>query len=193
MLQTTPLVLLSSGADRGEGFGERVAIADTAFDQAQQRDLIALDDFGYSNPSGEVFEGPMRRPDSHPRRALHLAPEPGIDGGLGHQGPAVSDLNGDGSALMSSSAHRMEDPPGCSGNIGVTYVYIAQGSTVTGTTGWTRYRIDPPSTDGDGALLFGWGDGECARQPLLFVSEHARDVGNVPAAGQVYIYRVLSP
>jgi len=192
MLQTTPLVLLSSAPTSGEGFGERVAIADTAFDQAQQKDLIALDDFGYNNPSGEVFEGPIAASGQPSTPALHLAPEPGIDGGWATKAPAVSDLNGDGLPDVVVGSPN-GDPPGCSGNIGVIYVYIAQGSTATGTTGWTRYRIDPPSTDGDGALLFGWATVSVPGSPLLFVSEHARDVGNVPAAGQVYIYRVLSP
>jgi FG-GAP repeat/FG-GAP-like repeat len=192
MLQTTPLVLLSPAPTGGEGFGSRVAIADTAFDQAQQKDLIALDDFGYNSPSGEVFEGPIAASGQPSTPALHLAPEPGIDGGWATKAPAVSDLNGDGVPDVVVGSPN-GDPPGCSGNIGVTYVYIAQGSTATGTTGWTRYRIDPPSTDGDGALLFGWGTVSVPGSQLLFVSEHARDVGTVPAAGQVYIYRVLSP
>ena len=75
----------------------------------------------------------------------------------------MSDLNGDGLPDVVVGAPNAA-PPGCLG-VGVTYVYLAQGSLATGTTGWTRYRIDPPSLDGDGAQLFGWCDGERARQP----------------------------
>ena len=91
-----------------------------------------------------------------------------------------------------SSAHRMGIHPGAWQHRRDLRVHRA-GIDRDGDDGRARYRIDPPSMDGDGALLFGWGTVSVPGSQLLFVSEHARDVGTVPAAGQVYIYRVLSP
>jgi FG-GAP repeat protein/VCBS repeat protein len=189
MLQTTPIVLLSPAPFGGEGFGARVKVGDAVYDAAHQMDLVALDDFGNGNPTGDVFQGPIAASGQPSTPALHLAPESGRDGGWATKAPAVSDLNSDGLPDVVVGSPNA-DPPGCSGNIGVTYVYLAQGSIATGTTGWTRYRIDPPSPDGD-ALLFGWSTVSAPGSSLLFVGEHARNVGGVTAAGQVYIYKVL--
>jgi hypothetical protein len=190
MLQTTPIVLLSPAPYGGQGFAAEVVIADTAFDPAQQKDLVALDDFDNGNPSGEIFQGPIAASGQPSTPALHLSPESGIFGGWATKDGAVSDLNGDGLPDVVVGAPNAA-PPGCLG-VGVTYVYLAQGSLATGTTGWARYRIDPPSLDGD-AQLFGWSTVSVPGTHLLCVGEHARNVGTVTSAGQVYVYKVLSP
>jgi hypothetical protein len=190
MLQTTPIVLLSSAPYSGQGFAANVVIADTVFDPAQQNDVVALDDYRNGNPSGEVFQGPIAASGQPSTPALHLSPQSGIFDGWATKDGAVSDLNGDGLPDVVVGAPNAA-PPGCLG-VGVTYVYLAQGSLATGTTGWTRYRIDPPSLDGD-AQLFGWSTVSVPGTHLLFVGEHARNVGTVTSAGQVYVYRVLSP
>ena len=193
MLQTTPIVLLPAAPYSGQGFAANVIIADTVFDPAQQKDVVALDDYRNGNPSGEVFQGPIAASGQPSTPALHLSPESGIFDGWATKDGAVSDLNGDGLPDVVVGAPNAA-PPGCLG-VGVTYVYLAQGSLATGTTGWTRYRIDPPSLDAgaNNAQLFGWSTVSVPGSHLFFVGEHARDVGTVAAAGQVYIYRVLSP
>ncbi len=191
MLQTTPLVLLSPSPFAGQLFAGHAVIADVVPDQTGQLDLIALDHWGTDTPSGEVFQGPIAASGQPSTPALHLAPEPGIGTSWATNAGAISDLTGDGLPDVVVGAPNA-DPPGCSGNIGVTYVFVAQGSQATGTTGWTRYRIDPPSIDGD-ALLFGWSTVSVPGSPLFFVGEHARNIGSVTSAGQVYIYKVLAP
>lgn len=193
MLQTTPVVLLSAAPYGGQGFAANVVIADTVFDPTQQQDVVALDDFRNGNPGGEIFQGPIAASGQPSTPALHLSPETGIFDGWATKDGAVSDLNGDGLPDVLVGAPNAA-PPGCPG-VGVTYVYLAQGSLATGTTGWTRYRIDPPSLDAgaNNAQLFGWSTVSVPGTHLFFVGEHARDVGTVTSAGQVYIYKALSP
>jgi hypothetical protein len=192
MLQTTPLTLVAPSSANDPYFGGEVVVGDVIPDAGNQADLVALDTPGNDMPGGDIFQGPILASGQPATPALHLAPEDGRGDWFATKGAAVSDLTGDGLPDVVVGAPNA-DPPGCSGNVGVTYVFVAQGSPATGTTGWTRYRIDPPSLDGDGALLFGWSTVSVPGSRLLFVGEHARDVGSVAAAGQVYIYRILAP
>ena len=60
MLQTTPIVLLSSAPYSGQGFAANVVIADTIFDPAQQKDVVALDDYRNGNPERRRIPGAHR-------------------------------------------------------------------------------------------------------------------------------------
>jgi hypothetical protein len=183
MVQTTPVILLAGAPQQGDWFGGRVAIGELTGDPASQKDLLAQDSQQSNSKTADVFQGPIFASGQPSTPSLRLSPAAGMTNGWGTTGAAISDLTADGLTDVVVGAPNTPDSGSCT-NVGSVYVFIAQGTLAIGTTGWSRYLIQPPTLTGDTSSgAFGWSAATVPGSPFVFVG----------AKGQVYIYKVLAP
>jgi hypothetical protein len=190
MVQVTPIVLTSSTPQQDDDFGAHVAIGELTGDPAGQTDLLALDYLSSPERTADVFDGPIVSTGQSLIPSLRLAPQEGMSRGWATTGAAIADLTGDGLGDVVVGAPNAPDSGSCD-SVGAVYVFIALGTTATGTTGWTRYMLQPPTVDVNFGA-FGWSTVTVPGTSLIFIGEHGRDIGGI-AAGQVYVYKVLAP
>jgi len=191
MAQTTPVVLLSPAPQAGGTFGGHVAVGELTGDVGAQADLLTLDLAGGAEPTGDVFAGPLMADSQPSTPTLRISPEAGLTAGWATTGAAVADLTGDGLSDVVVGAPNTSTA-GCQNSIGTTYVFVAQGTAATGTTGWTRYYIQPPTVDPDFGG-FGWTAVTVPGSALIFIGDNGRNVGSVTGAGQVFVFKMLAP
>ena len=127
--------------------------------------------------------GPIVATDQIARSPSHaaLAPAGGVcpaGGPRRVQLSPTSTATGFGDAVVRST--ECTDSGSCD-SVGAVYVFIAQGTAATGTTGWTRYLLQPPTVDVNFGA-FGWSTVTVPGSSLIFIGEHGRDVGSVSAA-----------
>jgi hypothetical protein len=189
MVQVAPIVLTSSTPQLDDDFGSHVAIGELTGDPAGQNDLLALDYLSSPQRTADVFDGPIVATGQSTIPSLRLAPQAGMSRGWATTGAAIADLTGDGLGDVVVGAPNAPDSGSC-GSVGAVHVFVAQGTTGTGATGWTRYLLQPPTV---GPGQFGWSTVTVPGTSLIFIGENGRDVGSVTQAGQVYIYKVLAP
>jgi hypothetical protein len=185
VLASTPVIISSPSPHRADHFANRVEVANLDGDPSGQLDALALDGWDSPEVSGDVASAPLLATGQTTVPTLRLGTRPGLALGWGTRGAALSDLDTNGLTDIVVGAPNAPDS-GCL-NIGIAYVYLAQGTPAGGTTGWAQYSIQPPDT---ARHNFGWATAAASGSPLLFVSETGRVIDGV-AAGQVYIYRVL--
>jgi FG-GAP repeat len=186
-LATSPLVLVSPSPSSGDMFSAHVGTGNLDADPSGQVDALALDYWGGQETTGDVFPGPLLASGQTSTPSLRLTTRSGYSDGWGTRGASIADLTSDG--LVEVVVGAPNTPDGACNNIGIAYVYVAQGS-VSGIGGWMRYTIQPPSVDTDFGG-FGWSTATVAGSPIIVISEHGRNFGSVTGAGQVYIYRVI--
>lgn len=188
-LQVAPIILTAPSPQAGDNFGAHVASGDLDGAPGGHLDLLAMDYWTAGETTADVFPGPILASGQTPVPALRLIPRGGLTRGWATRGAAVADVNGDGLDDVVVGAPNTPDNATCN-SMGTTYVFLAQGSMATGTTGWQRYSMQAPSVDTDFGG-YGWSTAAESGSPLVLIGEHGRNVGSVQMAGQVYIYRVL--
>jgi hypothetical protein len=187
-LHPTPRILTSAAPAAGDEFGAHVAAGRLTGLPDGQVDLLAIDYWTAPATGAEVFPGPVVSSGQTSLPALQFTATPGYATGWATRGASIADLNGDG--LSDVVVGTPNTPDGACNSVGTAYVFFADGTTATGTTGWATFRIEPPVLDRDFGG-FGWSTATVAGSPLIFIGENGRDVGSVSSAGQVYIYRVI--
>ncbi len=191
-LSSSPLILLSPSPARADHFANHVAAGDLDGHPSGTIDALALEGWGNGETAAHVFPGPLMASGQASLPALRLQPRTNLSFGWGTRGAAIADLDANGLSDVVIGAPNAPDSGGCS--TGILYVFLAQGTTASGTTGWERLTIQAPSQDADFAG-FGWAasvaPGSSPGSSLIIVSEHGRNIGTVVGAGQVYIYRML--
>lgn len=188
VLASTPVILSGPSPATFDHFASRVAVANLDGDPSGQVDALALDHWDSSEITGDVFVGPLLASGQTTSPSLRIAPRPGLTTGWGTRGAALADFDANSLTDIVVGAPNAPDA-GCN-SIGIAYVFLAQGTPATGTTGWVRLSIQPPTTDGDYSA-FGWSAATAAGSPLIVIGERDRDLGGGVHAGQVYIYRVI--
>lgn len=182
LLAAAPLRLNGPSPAASQHFGHRVAVGnlDGVTAPGVHDDALAF----VGEAGAAVFPGPIVASGQTSVPALDLTLRTDLTGGWITRNAAIADLDGNGLLDVVGGAPNT----GCN-SVGVAYVFLAQGTLATATTGWTRHTIFAPTRDPDFAA-FGWSTAAVDGSPLVVVGEHGRDVGSVTGAGQVYIYRV---
>jgi hypothetical protein len=188
VVAAVPIVLSGPSPTSRDHFGNRVDVANLDGDTSGQLDALSLDFWDSADITGDTFVGPLLAAGQPTSPPLGIAPRVGLTKGWGTRGAALGDLDGNG--LIDIVVGAPNAPDSNCLNIGIAYVYLAQGTPATGTTGWARHSIQPPVADVDFGA-FGWSTAAVDGTRLLLVGEPGRNIEAISGAGQVYIYRVL--
>ena len=116
-----------------------------------------------------------------------MSPRAGFTGGFGTRGAALGDVDGNGLVDIVIGAPNAPDTA-CQ-SIGIAYVFLAQGTPASGTVGWSRSSIPPPTLNA-GFGAFGWSAATIPGSANILIGETGRLIDGT-AAGQVYVYRVV--
>ena len=183
-ISPTAVLLVDAAPARERRFGAAVVAGDVVHNGDAAHDVVAI---VKSEATGEVFSGPLLVTGQTSVPAWRL---PAINGwirGWWTRPPASGDLNGDGLTDLVFGAPHAPDDTTCD-TIGAAQIFLAEGTTTSGLTGWRPFLLTPPDLIQGG---FGWAVALAPNGRLLLVTERGRQVSGASGTGVIYVYRFV--